>query len=157
MSRLDYLDDPDAPKANSLVPSANAIVLNDHEQFLLIRRTDNDNWSLPGGAMDLGETIAQTAVREVKEETGVDCEILSIIGIYTTPGHILEYTSTGEVRQEFSVVFTAHATAGEPTPSDESSEVAWVTPAKVDDYPMHPSMRERIDHYLNQSGKIHIG
>lgn len=157
MARIDYLDDPSAPEANSLVPSVNVIVLNDHGEFLLIRRTDNDNWSLPGGAMDLGETIAQAAVREVKEETGVDCDITAVTGIYTNPNHVLEYTSDGEVRQEFSVVFTARATGGKPTPSDESSQVVWASPSKSADYPMHPSMRLRIDHYLTRNGDVHIG
>ena len=68
--RIDYLDDPAAPKANSLVPSANVIVANDNGEILMIRRTDNGNWAVPGGGMDLGESITQTAVREAKEETG---------------------------------------------------------------------------------------
>ena len=52
--RIDYLDDPDAPQANSVVPSANVIVVNDQGEILMIRRTDNDNWAVPGGGMDLG-------------------------------------------------------------------------------------------------------
>jgi ADP-ribose pyrophosphatase YjhB (NUDIX family) len=56
--RIDYLDDPEAPKANSLVPSANVIVVNDQGEILLIRRTDNGNWAVPGGAIDLGESVA---------------------------------------------------------------------------------------------------
>jgi ADP-ribose pyrophosphatase YjhB (NUDIX family) len=50
--RIDYFDDPAAPKANSLVPSANVIVVNDQGQILIIRRTDNGNWAIPGGAME---------------------------------------------------------------------------------------------------------
>ena len=51
--RIDYLDDPDAPAANSLVPSVNVAVVDERSRLLLIRRSDNDNWALPGGAMDL--------------------------------------------------------------------------------------------------------
>ena len=69
--RIDYYDDPEAPAANSLVPSANVVVVDDAGALLLIHRTDNDNWALPGGAMDLGESLLDTAVRETHEETGL--------------------------------------------------------------------------------------
>jgi NUDIX domain len=62
--RIDYLDDPAAPKANSVVPSANVIAVNGQGEILLIRRTDNGNWAVPGGGMDLGESITDTAVRD---------------------------------------------------------------------------------------------
>jgi ADP-ribose pyrophosphatase YjhB (NUDIX family) len=62
--RIDYYDDPLAPRANSLVPSVNAAVVNEEGDLLLIRRTDNGNWTLPGGAIDLGESVTQAAVRE---------------------------------------------------------------------------------------------
>jgi 8-oxo-dGTP pyrophosphatase MutT (NUDIX family) len=149
--RIDYLDDPNAPKANSLVPSVNSIVVNNQGQILLIQRTDNGNWSLPGGAMDLGESIRQAAIRETLEETGIQTEVTGINGIYTNPNHVLHYTSNDEVRQEFSVVFTARPVAGEPTPSSESSRVEWVPPENLHAHPMHASMRKRLDHYL--SGK----
>ncbi len=155
--RIDYLDDPNAPKPNSLKPSANVVVLNDAGQILLIKRTDNSNWSLPGGAMDLGETIGQTAVRETREETGIDCELTGLVGIYTNPNHVLEYTSDGEVRQEFSIVFTARALSGEPTPSTESSQVVWVSPNAIDGYEMHPSMRQRVRHYIDGQEQPYIG
>lgn len=155
--RIDYLDDPNAPKPNSLVPSVNAVVVNDAGEFLLIQRTDNGNWSLPGGAMDLGESIGDAAKRETLEETGVQCELTKIIGIYTNPGHVLEYTSNGEVRQEFSIVFEAKALKGEPTPSDESSRVEWVTADMLDDHPMHSSMRMRVDHFLDERPTPYIG
>ena len=94
--------------------------------MLLIRRSDNDNWAVPGGAIDLGESMVQAAVRETREETGIDCEVTGLVGIYTDPRHVMLYTSNGEVRQEFSIVLTARATGGEPTRSEESSEVRWV-------------------------------
>jgi ADP-ribose pyrophosphatase YjhB (NUDIX family) len=56
--RIDYFDDLKAPKANSLVPSVNVVVVNDANEILMIRRTDNGNWALPGGAVGLGESVA---------------------------------------------------------------------------------------------------
>lgn len=91
--RIDFRDDPDAPKATSIVPSANVAVTNDARELLMIRRTDNGNWAMPGGAVDLGESLSQAGVRETKEESGVDCEITGLSGI--TP--ILSMSSSTRV------------------------------------------------------------
>jgi ADP-ribose pyrophosphatase YjhB (NUDIX family) len=155
--RLDYLDDPDAPPATSLVPSVNVGVLNDRGKLLLIRRTDNENWAMPGGSMDIGETIAEAGVRETREETGIECEIVRLVGVYTNPRHVIEYTSNGEVRQECSLVFAARPTGGDPTPSSESSEVRWVNRDEVDRLQMHPSMRQRVVHVLERRDEPYIG
>ena len=149
--RIDYYDDPDAPKANSLVPSVNVVVVNDAGEILMIRRTDNDNWAVPGGAIDLGESVAQAAVRETREESGIECEITGIVGIYSDPKHVILYTSNGEARQEFSIVLTARPLSGQPTPSSESSEVRWVPLSEVRDYTMDRSMRIRINDYLDRT------
>ncbi|MEU4699811.1 NUDIX hydrolase [Nonomuraea dietziae] len=154
--RIDFYDDPDAPTPNSLVPSVNVVVRNDAGNILMIRRSDNGNWALPGGAMDLGESLPQAAVRETYEETGVTCAITGLVGIYTDPRHVILYTSNGEARQEFSIVLTARPIAGEPRPSDESREVRWLSPDTVTGYQMHASMRLRLSHYL-QGTSPHIG
>jgi ADP-ribose pyrophosphatase YjhB (NUDIX family) len=119
--RIDYYDSPDAPRAYSLVSSVNVVVVNDAGEILLIRRTDNGNWALPGGAADLGESVAQAAVRETLEESGTEWAITGIVGIYSDPRHVILYTSNGEARQEFSIVLTARPLGGQPTPSSESS------------------------------------
>ncbi|HUY52583.1 MAG TPA: NUDIX domain-containing protein [Streptosporangiaceae bacterium] len=110
--RIDYHHDPDAPAANSIVPSVNVAVTNEAAEILLIRRSDNDNWALPGGGVDLGESLAEAAVRETLEENGIECEVTGLSGIYTDPHHVILYTSNGEVRQEFSIVLTARAGQG---------------------------------------------
>src|ERR1051325_1587155 len=138
---IDYFDDPNAPKANSLVPSVNVVVTNDQGEILMIRRTDNDNWAVPGGAIDLGESVTQAAIRETKEETGIDCEITGLVGIYSDPKHVLHYTSNDEVRQEFSIVLAGRPIGGYLTPSDESREVRWITRQAVSDLEMDRSMQ----------------
>lgn len=147
--RIDYYDDPSAPKANSLVPSVNVVVVNDRGELLMIRRSDNNNWAVPGGAIDLGESVSQAAIRETKEESGIDVEITGIVGIYSDPKHVILYTSNGETRQEFSIVLTARPFGGEPTPSDETTEVRWVPVAEVGALAMDRSMRIRINDYLD--------
>jgi 8-oxo-dGTP pyrophosphatase MutT (NUDIX family) len=155
--RIDYYDDPNAPRANSLVPSVNVIVTNDQGEILMIRRTDNDNWAVPGGTIDLGESVTQAAIRETREETGITCEITGLVGIYTDPKHVIHYTSNDEVRQEFSIVLTARPLGGAPTPSEESSQVHWVDPIDVEVLEMDHSMRLRIRHYLERRNTPVIG
>ena len=154
--RIDYYDSPEAPRANSLVPAVNVVVVNDAGEILLIRRTDNGNWALPGGAIDLGESVAQAGVRETLEESGIECLITRIVGIYSDPKHVILYTSNGEARQEFSIVLTARALGGQPTPSSESSEVHWISEAELPGYTMDRSMRIRLNDFLtrNQSPVI---
>lgn len=155
--RIDYYDDPDAPKPNSLVPSVNVVVTNDAGDILMIRRSDNGNWAVPGGAIDLGESLPQAAVRETLEETGVLCEITGLVGTYTDPRHVILYTSNDEARQEFSIVLVGRAISGDPRPSSESTEVRWVPRDQVETLPMDRSMRLRIGHYLAGTGQPHIG
>jgi ADP-ribose pyrophosphatase YjhB (NUDIX family) len=149
--RIDYYDSPEAPRANSLVPAVNVVVVNEAGEILLIRRTDNGNWALPGGAVDLGESVAQAAVRETLEESGIECAIFGIVGIYSDPRHVILYTSNGEARQEFSIVLTARPLGGQPTPSSESSEVRWAPEAELPGYTLGRSMRIRIKDFLAHS------
>ncbi len=155
--RIDYYDDPAAPSATSIVPSANVVVVNEDDEILLIRRSDNGNWALPGGGMDLGESLPDTAVRETAEETGIDVEVTGLVGIFTDPRHVILYTSNGEVRQEFSVVFSARPVAGTPTPSVETTEVRWIPAREIDSLPMDRSMRMRLNHFLTSPRDLHLG
>lgn len=149
--RIDWHGEPDAPAVNSVKPSAGCFVRRGGE-VLLIERTDNGNWSMPGGAMDPGESLAGCAVRETWEETGVRVEATSVLGLWTDPGHRIEYTSDGEVRQEFTVIFAARYVSGEPTSSSESRRVVWVPIDEVDQLPMDLSQRDRVNWCLSQEG-----
>jgi ADP-ribose pyrophosphatase YjhB (NUDIX family) len=147
MPRIDYHDDPAAPAANSLVPAASTVVTDEQGRILLHRRSDNDRWSLPGGAMELGESIAGCAVRETLEETGFEVEVTGIVGTYSNPGHVFAYDD-GEVRQEFSVCFAARVVGGAPRVSEESTDVAWFRPEEIAGLPMVEAMRLRILDFL---------
>lgn len=158
--RIDYFDDPAAPAANSMVPSVNVVIADDAGRILMICRTDNGNWAVPGGAIDLGESMVDAAIRETREETGIECEITGLVGIYTDPRHVIHYTSNDEVRQEFSIVLVGRAVGGEPRVSDESSEVRWVEVAQLPDIQMDRSMRLRLaqyERYLASGGEQHLG
>ncbi|MFF0967596.1 NUDIX hydrolase [Streptomyces sp. NPDC003703] len=150
MTRIDYFRDPDAPTANSVVPSVTVVVRDGAGRLLLIHKTDNNLWALPGGGHDIGERISDTAVREVLEETGIQVEVDSIVGLYTDPEHVLAYDD-GEVRQQFSICFRAHPVGGSLRTSSESKEVRWVDPADLDRLDIHPSMMLRIQHGLDEA------
>jgi ADP-ribose pyrophosphatase YjhB (NUDIX family) len=149
VTRIEHIDNPHAPKANSLVPAASGIVTDDQGRILLIRRSDNYLWSIPGGAMEIGESISQTAVREVREETGLEVEPLYVVGIYSNPRHVVEY-SDGEVRQQFSICFACKVLGGEIRTSSESTEVRFFTRNEIGELQMTSSIKQRIDDYLTQ-------
>ena len=156
MARIEHFNDPDAPPANSIVPACTVFVIDDQDRVLLIHRTDNDLWALPGGAQEFGEYIAETAVRETREEAGVNIEVTGLVGIYTNPHHVVEF-SDGEVRQQFSICFRALPIGGDLAASDESSEARWINQAGLEEVPIHPSMRLRIDHGYQRLAEPYIG
>jgi mutator protein MutT len=156
VARIEHYDDPNAPEPNSLVPAASAVVTNENGEILMQRRADNDLWALPGGTMDFGETVDQTAVREVREETGYDVEIEDLVGIYTDPRHVIEYTD-GEVRQQFNICFAARLIGGAMRGSDESTDVRWVAPDELDALQIHDTTRLRLQHFLERRDKPYIG
>ena len=89
---------------------ASAIVTS-AEKVLLIKRRDCEAWALPGGNVEDGETVAETAVREVREETGIEIELTRLVGIYASP----RWLSGGN----HSVVFAARPLSLEITPQPE--------------------------------------
>ena len=156
MARVDYYNDPAAPKVNSLVPSVTAAVRDNEGRLLMIHKIDNNYWALPGGGMDLGESIADAAIREVAEETGLRVEITGLVGIYTDPGHVMAYDD-GEVRQEFSVCFHARPQGGELREDGTETKAAkWVDTSELNGLSIHPSMRARIDDALENRARPRI-
>lgn len=147
MGRIEYYHDPKAPKANSLVVACNLLVTDAAGAILLQRRRDTRQWALPGGAMDIGETAAQCAVRECQEETGITAEVTGFLGIYSNPDHIVAYTD-GEIRQQYENAYIGRPIGGTPTINDEADGVAFVRPEELDEYDIHPSMRHQIGDYL---------
>lgn len=149
MARIDYIDDPNAPAINNVVPSVTCVVRDEQGRVLMVHKIDNDLWALPGGGHEPGETISATVVREVSEETGIDVEVTGLTGTYTNPNHVMAYDD-GEVRQQFSLCFTARWIGGSAhEDGEETREVRWMSPDDLVSLNIHPSMRMRIEHALD--------
>jgi 8-oxo-dGTP pyrophosphatase MutT (NUDIX family) len=156
MARTDYYDDPTAPLPNSMVVAASVVVTDDSGRILLLRRADSGNWALPGGGMEPGESLPACAIREVKEETGLDITISGLVGIYTDPKHVIAYAD-GEVRQQFNICFTGKITSGTLEPSLESTALQFIHQMELDQLPIHPTQRLRLAHYCEHRSGPYLG
>jgi 8-oxo-dGTP diphosphatase len=143
MARCDYFYDSKAPEPNSIRPAAAVALFDSDGNILLLRRRDNDRWTMPGGTLDFGESLTDCATREVLEETGLQIRIMGLIGTYTDP-HILIAYSDGEVRQEFTFVYGAEIESGELKIDGESKEAAWVPLWSAVELPLAESQRRRL-------------
>jgi ADP-ribose pyrophosphatase YjhB (NUDIX family) len=147
--RKDYWDDPKAPKPTSRKASASVLVQDDKSRVLLLRRTDNGLWTIPTGAVKKNETVAQAAVRECREETGLEIQPVGLVGVFSDPRHIIEYKK--EVRQPINICLRAVVIGGRLTTTNEASAVEWVGCDELDRYEIHPAVRLRITHGLTSS------
>ena len=140
--RVDYFHDDNAPKANSIRP-ATAVALVKNGKVLMIRRKDNDKWSLPGGTLEYDETMDECAIREMKEETGLDVFDLRFFKLYNDPKTVVQYLD-GEVRREFTAVYIASFKESDVLLDSESKDFCWVEVDKLLDLTMADSQRVRI-------------
>ncbi|MGW5363045.1 NUDIX hydrolase [Actinopolymorpha pittospori] len=102
--------------------SVAAVVVNDDERILVIRRADNGDWQLPGGVLELDETFDEGVRREVGEETGYDIQAERLTGVYKNMAHGI-----------VALVFRAHLIGGDAKRSAESTQVEWWTADMVRD------------------------
>ncbi len=106
--------------------------------------------------MEVGETLSECAIRETREETGLDIEIAGLLGIYTDPEHVIAYED-GEVRQEFAVVYYGRVTGGQITVSHESTSVKFLSLGELESLPVHPTVRLRLQHHTGFRGTPYLG
>jgi ADP-ribose pyrophosphatase YjhB (NUDIX family) len=95
-----------------LLTATRVVLRDDRDRLLLIRRSDNGHWSVPAGAMELGESIADCAVRELREESGLAATAVTAYALHTGP----DYTHRnmfGDIYQHFVVLFRADKWHGE--------------------------------------------
>lgn len=146
-TRTDYAHLNKMPEANSIRPAAAVAIINNNS-ILMLKRTDNSKWALPGGTLELNESMIDCAVREVKEETALEVEIKDVIGTFTDPNIRVEY-SDGEVRREFTIVYYGECTGSSIKLDNESTDYKWIKLNEVMGYPMADSQKRRIVAVIN--------
>jgi mutator protein MutT len=126
------------------VVGAAAVAFDDAGRVLLVRRgqpPDLGEWSIPGGAIELGETVDEALRREVREETGLEVAVGDFLEIYER----IEREADGAVRFHFVVLdYRCTVIGGALRAGDDAADVALVDPAGLDRYPMAESVRRVI-------------
>jgi len=100
------------------------IMLNEEKQVLLQKRADVGRWGIPSGHIEIGETVSEAAIREVKEETNLDISIIKLIGVYSDPNSQVFAYPNGKVVHFITTCFLAEIIGGElRCNSSESLEI----------------------------------
>jgi ADP-ribose pyrophosphatase YjhB (NUDIX family) len=126
-------------------------------RILLERRQDCGMWGLCGGALDLGESFEAAAIREVKEETGLDVVVIRLQGIYSGPQHrIVYFADNGDVTQKLDAVLVVRVKGGTLLKSHESETLEFFTRENLPPWEqMVPPVWEPLKDYLaNKTGVI---
>ena len=108
-------------------PSVACLIRDDNGSVLLVRHVEG-RWTLPAGAMDAGESPAEAARRETREEASIDVELLRLAGVYGGYPVFRMVYPNGDEAAWVTVLFEARIVAGDAMPGDdETAEVRWVT------------------------------
>jgi 8-oxo-dGTP diphosphatase len=131
--------------ARSPVLGVGAVIWNDRSEVVLIRRGKEprrDQWSIPGGHLEWGETLHDAILREVREETGLT---VKIAGLIDTVDLIVRDTSGDVTRHYVLIDFAARVIAGELRAGSDAAEARWVAFSALSDYPLWSETRRIIE------------
>ena len=103
-----------------LILNCGGVVIEKDGKVLFQRRADNGKWGLIGGLVEMNETYAQTAVREAREETGLEVKLTGFLGIFHN--HDMVWAN-GDAAHVISAMYTAEIVSGEPRIDEESFEL----------------------------------
>ena len=120
------------------------------EKVLLTQRADNGQWCLPSGGVDPGETVEETIIREVYEETGLHVRVTRLVGVYSDPNKLVEYPD-GNKAHIVALSFAAEVVDGTLGLSDETTDYGYFLPAELENLDMLLNHTERVqDAFKNQ-------
>ena len=115
----------------------------DREKILLTRREDNNQWCLPSGGMEPGESASEACIREVDEETGLQIVIKRLIGVYTIPHELIVYQDGNKI-QLVALCFEAAVVGGELRLSCETTEYGYFSYQEIQTLDMLLNHVQRI-------------
>jgi 8-oxo-dGTP pyrophosphatase MutT (NUDIX family) len=118
--------EPDWERALGVRPSVSAVILDSRGRRLLQQRSDGGQWGLPGGSVEIGESLREAVIREVHEETGLRVAVGRLVGVYSEPGLQVVRYPDGNVWHYVNVCFECAVQAGQLTTCDETLALAWV-------------------------------
>ena len=113
------------------------------DKILLTRREDNNQWCLPSGGMEPGESASEACIREVEEETGLQVTIKRLIGVYTTPHELIVYQD-GNRFQLVALCFEAEIVGGELRLSCETTEYGYFSYQEIQELDLLLNHTQRI-------------
>lgn len=124
----------------AILVGATGVVMHPDGRLLMVQRSDNRQWTFPGGYCDLGENAAHTAVREIQEETGLQAVPTRLLGVYSPPA--LYTYPNGDQVQSIAAIFHMLPAGGELHASEsETLQAAWKSPAEVLTLDANPLMQ----------------
>jgi 8-oxo-dGTP diphosphatase len=137
---------PDAP-----LVGVGAIII-EEDRVLLVKRGHPPlagEWSIPGGVLEVGETLREAAVREALEETGLTVETLELLGVYE---RLLRDADERTLYHYVLIDFLCRRASGEPKASGDAEEVEWFTLAEAADLALVPDTLDVIQKGFEKAG-----
>ena len=121
----------DHERALGVRSSASAVIFDRKGRLLLQQRSDGGQWGLPGGSVEIGESVKAAVVREVREETGLVVVPRRLVGVYSDPGlQVIRYPD-GNVWHYVTICFECAVRGGELTLCDETLALDWFSPGRL--------------------------
>lgn len=114
----------DVTRAIGVRPSASAVIF-DRRRLLLQQRSDGGQWGLPGGSVEIGESVADAVAREVQEETGLVVVPRRLIGVYSDPQWQVVRYPDGNTWHYVNLCFECAVRGGELQTCDETLALAY--------------------------------
>lgn len=139
-----------------ILPAMSALIVREDGHVLLERRSDNGRWGLPGGAVEIGESILDATRREVEEETGLQVEIVRLVGLYSDPATQVVSYPDGNVVHYVSANFECRVAGGTLRTTEENTGFRWWDPDTPLPQPFVPSQEVRIHDWREGTGAPYV-